>query len=753
MKYFLLPLMAATAFAAEPFVQTVKLSGSESDQERLQIAAKIVPAPRQLEYHQEEFIGFIHFGPNTFTGKEWGDGMEDAKVFAPADVDTDQWCRIMKDAGMTKVIITVKHHDGYCTWQTKYNDQFSVHQSPWKDGKGDVLRLLVDSCEKVGLKVGVYLSPADLFQMESNEGLYGNESRAQASVIPTDPKSLRTRPLTKGKAPEGAPEFRYEVDDYNRYFMNQLYELLTEYGPIHEVWFDGAHPKRKGDQSYRKDLWFSMIRKLAPDAVIFGGPDVRWCGNEHGGTRANEWNVIPVDDLALSGLDRPDAEIGTDARLLEKSYSVYGENHPVNYLNYMVSEVDVSIRRGWFWRNEHEQGVRTAEDVFDMYERTVGGNAVFLLNVPPASDGKISPRDAAVMAEVGTRIRQTYGTDLAEGFTTTASGIDSSNLDTYWQPNGLAGEFEVVLPKTQTLNRITLQEAISQVGQRVKEHAVDAWIDGGWSEVSQAGVIGYKRTHRFDPVTTDRIRVRILDSRQEPAAIATFAAHYDQAPLGAVQIVRNADGEVSLTVMRGSEIVEADDVAIHYTLDGSEPTADSTIYREPFALRQGGEVRVRWNVDGQLGPVEITAFGLLPQGWQVTASSEHEGYAATQAIDGDPATFWHSSWAEGHPEHPISLTIELPEAQSIRGFNYLPRQDKRVPDGMIEAWKVEVSDDGETWNEAAKGEFGNLFNDPSKRTHLFAEPKTVKWFRLISLRGAQGKPYAAAAEIELLGEG
>lgn len=743
MKFLiLLPLFASSALAADKFIQTVPLTGGESDSKLLEMASNVAPAPRQLAYHREEFIGFIHFGPNTFTGREWGSGTEDAKVFAPSEVDTDQWCRVMKDAGMAKVIITVKHHDGYCTWQTRYNDKFSVRRSPWENGKGDVLRLLSKSCGKYGLKLGVYLSPADLYQMESENGLYGNESKPRPTAIPTDPASLTTAPLTARTLPAGAPGFRYELDDYNRYFMNQLYELLTEYGPIHEVWFDGAHPKTKGGQTYRKDLWFAMIRKLAPEAVIFGGPDIRWCGNEHGGTRADEWNVIPVEAMALSGVDRPAPDIGSDAALLARSYEVYGKKYDVNFLNYMIAEVDVSIRNGWFWRNNHEQQVRSPDDVFDMYERAVGGNAVLLLNVPPATDGKLAPQDVACMAEVGRRVRATYGADLAAGFTTTAKGIDSTNLDTCWQPDGLSGSFEITLPEARIINRIVLQEAVGKVGQRVKSHAIDAWTGGAWKEISKAGTIGYKRIHRFGDVTTSKFRVRILDSRNTPS-IATFAAHYHASPPAAVTIVRNAAGEVALTAGKGNP-------TIRYTINSGDPDAGSPLYETPFALPGGGAIRARSIAGGQAGPVARTTFGIVSHGWKVTASSEHPGYEAAKAIDGDPATFWHSSWAAGHPEHPITLTIELPEPLPIRGFTCLPRQDKRVPDGMVGEWEIETSADGKTWREIETAQFGNLLNDPSQRTHIFAHPQTTRWLRFASLRGVQGKPYAGAAEIELL---
>jgi alpha-L-fucosidase len=747
MKFLLLAIFSTHVFAAEKLIQTANLAGNESDAALLEIASNVVPSLRQVAYHKEEFIGFVHFGPNTFTGKEWGNGMEDAKAFAPDQVDTEQWCRTLKDAGMTKLIITVKHHDGYCTWQTRYNKQFSVHQSPWMGGKGDVLRLLSESCRKHGLKLGVYLSPADLFQIESKDGLYGNGSKPVESVIPTDPASFQKSPAKARQTAPGAPVFHYQVDDYNRYFMNQLYELLTEYGPIHEVWFDGAHPKRKGDQAYRRDLWFEIIRKLAPEAVIFGGPDIRWCGNEHGGTRANEWNVIPITDMALSGQDRTSQDIGTDSQILARKYDADGKSHSTNFLNYMISEVDVSIRSGWFWRNEHEQSVRSADDVFDMYERSVGGNAVLLLNVPPAKDGKLGPRDVAALAEVGRRIRATYGTDLAAGFRTAAKGIDSSDLDTFWQADANQGNFEITLPTEQSVNRIVLQEAITQVGQRVKSHAVDAWVDGAWKEISKAGVIGYKRIHRLADVRSSKFRVRILDSRNAPA-IATFRAHYDAAPPRAVTISRNAAGKVELGAGKPSDAAQV----IHYTTDGSDPSPSSMIYSGPFDLSGGGEVRACSVVGQQIGSVSRATLGILPLAWKIAAGSEHAGYEAAKAIDGNPASFWHSSWADGHPSHPILLTIEMPEKRGIRGFAYLPRQDRRVPDSMVEAWRIEASIDGKDWKKIGQVEFGNLLNDPSQRVHLFPRSYHVKWLRFVSLRGVQDKPYAGAAEIELLGD-
>ena len=738
---------------AEKYSHDVEVLPSDTPAKILEKAANVVPSPRQLAYHQEEFIGFIHFGINTFTGREWGNGKESPKDFVPTEVDTDQWCRVMKKAGMKKIMMTIKHHDGFCLWQTRYNDKFSVKASPWKDGKGDVLKLLSKSAAKYGLKLGVYISPADLYQIENVEGLYGNLSKYQDTIIPTDPASFKTNPTKQRKVSADLPTFKVKADDYNRYMMNQLYEALTEYGPVHEVWFDGAHPKRKGGQVYIKTEWFKMIRKLAPQAVIFGGPDVRWCGNEHGGTRANEWNVLSIDNEYVSGYDRPAEDIGSEKMVTAPGYSVYGERFKNKNLYYLISEVDTSVRNGWFWRNDDEQSVHTADWAFDIYERSVGGNSVFLLNVPPNKYGKFSPRDVAMMKETGRRIRATYGKkkDLAKGADVSVKNLRDGKIETFWQAKSKKAQFTVKLPKAQKVNRFMLQEAISKVGQRVKSHAVDAWLDGQWKEISKAGVIGYKRIHRFNSVTTDQFRVRILDSRVEAAAIAEIGAFYYEAPPTPVTIVRNGKGKVELlskTTGHQSHIIE--DAVIYYTLDGSKPTKKSMLYSKALDLPNGGLIKAVVLKGKASGPITETLLGLSAKGWKAKVTSQQKGWEASKAIDGNSKTFWHTSWTGNAPSHPHSLTIDTGNELTIGGFAYLPRQDRRIPDGMIEAWKVEVSLDGKKWKKVQSGEFGNLVNDPSERPVYFKKNQKMRYFRLTSLRGARGKQYAAAAELKLL---
>ena len=729
--------------------QKVELKATDSAADIIEKASSVRPSARQVGHHQDEFIAFIHFGPNTFSGVEWGNGMENPKIFNPPVVDTDQWCKLIKAANMTKVIITVKHHDGYCTWQTRYNKTFSVHQSPWKDGKGDVLGKLIESAKKYGLKVGVYLSPADLYQIESKDGLYGNLSEYRDSVIPTAVDTFQSNPLKQRKVKTGLPTFKVKADDYNRYFMNQLYELLTEYGPIHEVWFDGAHPKRKGGQKYIREEWFAMIRKLAPDAVIFGGPDVRWCGNEHGGTRESEWNVLTIDNLKVSGYDRAPDEIATDRMITAKGYDVYGEKFKSNYLYYIIPEVDTSIRHGWFWRNDAEQYVKSPDEIFDIYERSIGGNSVFLLNIPPNKFGKFSERDEKCLIEVGKRIRATYGNDLSKGATASVGRLFDNNIDTYWQADGNTASFTVTLPTEQKNNRVCLQEAIGKVGQRVKEHALDAWVDGKWKQVAKGTTIGYKKILRFENVLTDRFRVRILDARKA-AAISSFSAHYYQSPPLPVDVNRADDGSVSLSVVKpkGSIAAEMD---IHYTIDGTEPTKSSNLYTTSLNLPKGAHLKARTYSNGTYGPIMSIYLGIAKDKWSVSADSSHaRQWDEKKAVDGDPKTFWHTSWADLSPGHPHTFTVDMGQIEDIRGFSYLPRQDRPIPDGMIETGYIEVSLDGKNWRKIKDFTFGNLVNSPDQRIVFFDAKHSVRYFRLISTSGAAGKPYAAIAELDIL---
>ena len=484
------------------YVQTVKVPDGASLDEIVELSARVVPHPRQMNWHRDEFLGFIHWGPNTFNGWEWGTGNENPDLFQPSNMDTDQWCRVMKNAGMKRVVITAKHHDGFCLWPSRYTEH-SVASSSWLEGKGDVLRSLSASCEKYGLRLGIYLSPADLHEMKEGNR-YDNQSAYRMETIPTP---VEGRPFKDKRV------FQYRVDDYNLYFMNQLFELLTEYGPIYEVWFDGDGPVGRGRQTYARYSWAEMVHALAPNAVVAViGRDVRWIGNENGVTRDTEYNVLALRGEALN-----------KSSWRREPYRERSRLEGANWLHYIPAEVNVSIRSGWFYRDER-QTVRNADAVFDLYERSVGGNTSLLLNIPPNQEGAFSARDIASLEETGRRIRTVYGSAVSEGAAGPREVLDGDEL-TFWQSDELTGEFEIKLPRPKKVNRCVLQEALASRGQRVEKHELDAWVDGTWKKVASATSIGYKRILRFTDVTSDRFRVRITSAFARPT-LSHISLHY-----------------------------------------------------------------------------------------------------------------------------------------------------------------------------------------------------------------------------------
>jgi len=718
---------------------TIKIEPTDQQEDVIFKAAHVVPTVRQLAYHEREFIAMICLGPNTFTRKEWGNGMEDPVIFNPQGLDTDQWCRAMQAAGMKLVVLVAKHHDGFCLWQTRYTTQ-GVMSSSWREGQGDVLKDLSASCQKYGLKLGVYLSPADLHQIESPDGLYGNLSKYTERVIP--------RPVT-GRPFKDKRTFKLKVDDYNEYFLNQLFELLTEYGPVHEVWFDGAHPKRKGGQTYTHDQWYQLIRTLAPEAVIFGkGPDVRWCGNEAGATRPAEWNVVP---LAV----HPDQCTWPD--LMAQDIGSREKLYAAKYLYYAPAETNTSIRAGWYYRDDTHQQVRTADDIFNIYERSVGGNSVFLLNIPPNRQGLFSPRDEQALVEAGKRIRETYGHSLLQNVQGPTSVTDS-DIGTFWSPSLQEKALVLTLPSPVRVNRFVIQEALATHGQRIEQHALDVWLDTTWQEVAAGTTVGFKRILTFPTVTTDRLRLRIPEARLI-STVSEVSAHYSRARPVALSIRRDNQGRVTISRQVQSfgwkphrqDDTGTSDLEIRYTTDGTEPGKNATIYKMPFRLTSG-TVKAQTFTAGDKGPVAEEVFGILKRDWRVlSVSSEHsDQFAATKAFDGDPGTFWHTSRKAPVSSHPHHLALDLGSMYSITGFGYLPRQDRQSAT-MVEKGSIEISVDGKQWDRVEDFEFGNLFNDPTQRVHRFEKTVKARYLKLVSTAAVEGKPYAGAAEIEIFG--
>lgn len=681
----LLSACSQTQDTGMPLQNTIEINEGDSKELIIQKAAHVVPTPNQLAALQNEFIAFIHFGPNSFTRMEWGNGMEDPKVFDLKELDTDQWCEAMKAAGMKMVILTVKHHDGFVLWQSRYT-KHGIMSTNFREGKGDILKDLSASCQKYGLKLGVYLSPADLFQIENPEGLYGNLSEYTKRTIP---REVPGRPFAN------QTKFEFVVDDYNEYFLNQLFEILTEYGPVHEVWFDGAHPKRKGGQTYNYAAWKELIHKLAPEAVIFGREDVRWCGNEAGGTRPTEWNVIPYQanpDTMTQFADMTDPVLGGREELYKGKY-----------LHYQQAETNTSIREGWFYRDDTHQKVRSADDVFDIYERAVGGNSTFLLNIPPNREGKFSPVDVNVLKEAGKRIRETYDVNLLTGAKGPKEVLDGKD-DTYLLMKD--DEFAVTMASPVTINRIMLQEAIATNGERVEKHAVDAWIDGTWKEIAVSTNIGYKRILRFPEVTTDKLRFRLLESRLTPA-ISHISAHYYTARPPQLSVTRDMNGMVKIEPKmqdfgwkpHGENAAGNLNAGykIFYTTDGTEPSEASTEYKEPIVLDRC-ELKAVAILHGEKGAVAGERLGLVKKEWKL--------------LD----------------EKGNILTIDLGKSHVLNGLAYTPQVKKPFRGGVTKG-VLKVSDDGKAWKMVDTIEFGNLINDPTKRYFFFKQAVSARFVR------------------------
>jgi alpha-L-fucosidase len=712
---------------------TIAIAETDTKDSIILKAAHVVPTPNQLEALKDEFIAFIHFGPNTFTRMEWGNGMEDPKVFALKELDTDQWCQAMKAAGMTKVILTVKHHDGFCLWQTRYT-KHGVMSTGFRDGKGDILKDLSESCVKYELKLGVYLSPADLYQIENKEGLYGNLSKKTERVIP--------RPID-GRPFENKTTFQFKVDDYNEYFLNQLFELLTEYGPVHEVWFDGAHPKRKGGQTYDYMAWKELIHTLAPEAVIFGRQDIRWCGNEAGKTRATEWNIIPYEKDPNKMERFPD--------LTKESLGSREELYNARFLHYQPAETNTSIREGWFYRDDTKQKVRSVDDVFDMYERSVGGNSIFLLNIPPNRDGRFSDEDVRVLEEAGKRIKATYGTNLLAKAKGAAKALDG-DLSTYHLLDEDEPSIVITLPESVQANRFVVQEAIATHSERIEKHALDAWLDGQWKEVAAATNVGYKRILRFPTVATNKWRLRILETRMTPA-IANLSAHYYKNRPPQLDFARSVDGMVSIQPKKhdfgwkahGENAAKNtnSDMVIRYTVDGSEPTMNSKVYTVPFE-HASGPVIARAFVNEEAGSTAERTFGIVKKDWKRWSESSHsKRHEGELAFDENPATYWMSGSKGKH-----HLDIDLGKKEKLTGFVYTPQTEHG--NGMIEEGRILISVDGKKWVDHEVFKFGNLINDPTPRTHYFKKPVETRYIRIQSLVIAGDRSNAAIAEIGFL---
>lgn len=423
-----------------------------------------LPSPQQLAWQRHEFIAFAHFGMNTFTDREWGEGNEDPKLFNPSDFDARQWAAVLKVADVKLLILTAKHHDGFCLWPSQFTEH-CVRNSPWRGGKGDVVREVVDALHEKQIRVGVYLSPWD-----RNQPTYGDSPK------------------------------------YNQYFRNQLRELLTNYGPIDEVWFDGAcgeGPNGK-KQEYDWLSYYALIRELQSKALIaIAGPDIRWVGNESGVAREDESSVVKHESQS----------------------------------RWYPAECDVSIRPGWFYHPAEDNKVKSLATLADIYFKSVGRNSVLLLNIPPDRRGRIADPDVARLKEFRAFIDQLYATDYAKNATISASSqrdtsgherhLVDGDISTSWTPaegNGI-NYVEFDLGQSRTFNVARIQENIA-LGERVQAYHVEVFESGKWRTITAGQVIGHKQLRRFPTTAARRLRL-VIEKASALPAISEFGLHFN----------------------------------------------------------------------------------------------------------------------------------------------------------------------------------------------------------------------------------
>lgn len=453
------------------FEKVIEFPRFVNDEQKVKLAAYVVPTPQQLEWQEMELTAFIHFGMNTFTGNEWGDGTDSAALFNPTNFDAEQWVTTLKESGFNMIILTAKHHDGFCLWPTA-TTSYSVASSPWQNGHGDVVKEVKNACDKHNMKFGVYLSPWD-----RNAVSYGNS------------------------------------DEYNRFFILQLKELLTNYGEIKEVWFDGANGETRSEkqQVYDWQAYYHVIDSLQPKAVkAIMGNDIRWVGNEKGLGRETEWSVTPLNPDINEDILQANEELGispTSKDLGSRNLIAASKK-----LYWYPSEVDVSIRPGWFYHPEEDHRVKSVSELIDIYYKSVGMNSVLLLNIPPDTRGQIHEIDAQRLKQFGDYIQKTF-----------ADNRITTHNSTKWQAKA-GNQKEFAIRKGSPINTIMLQEDVKE-GQRVEAFKVEGLFNGKWEKMTEGTTIGYKRLLKTKKSYPSKIRVTILETRA-PANIKNVGAFY-----------------------------------------------------------------------------------------------------------------------------------------------------------------------------------------------------------------------------------
>lgn len=524
-----LSLFALQAQQTEKYyTKHVEFPENATLEQKVEMAARLVPSKQQLAWQKFELTAFLHFGVNTFTGREWGDGTEDEAVFNPTQLDAEQWVRNLKECGFKMVILTAKHHDGFCLWPTK-TTKHSVASSPWKNGKGDVVGDLKKACDKYGMKIGLYLSPWD-----RNASCYGDSPA------------------------------------YNKFFIEQLTELLTNYGEVHEVWFDGANgegPNGK-KQIYDWDAFYSTIKRLQPNAVMaIMGDDVRWVGNESGMGRDAEWSST----VLAPGIYDRSGKVNKELGITSQSKDLGSRNMlaKAKELFWYPSEVDVSIRPGWFYHADQDNQVKSLEKLTNIYFQSVGYNSVLLLNIPPDRRGLIHENDVQHLKEFASYIKKTFADNRVV------------NGDKLWKAAPKSSRIYKLKTKS-TINTVLLQEDISK-GQRIESFVIEVFSNNKWKEVANGKSVGHKRLARFPACSAEKLRITIKESRLT-ANVSKVGAYFAE-PISK----ENENLKLSDVSQKGWKTIPAKAAA---AVDGDPKTSWKSDDLSPLVVDMGEEIKL-----------------------------------------------------------------------------------------------------------------------------------------------------------------
>lgn len=653
-----------------------------------------VPTDAQVKWQKMEEYAFVHFGLNTFNDLEWGYGNTPAQTFNPTDLDTDQWVDVIKQAGLKGVILTAKHHDGFCLWPTKTTD-YNISQSPWKDGKGDMVGELAESCRKAGLEFGIYLSPWD-----------------------------------RNNAEYGKPE-------YTKIFHEQIRELVNNYGSIFEYWFDGANGGTgwyggadearsiNPNEYYQYEEAGKIIRENNPDVMIFGGTEgtIRWIGNESGYAGETNWSTF---DSTLP--DFPGNEGVRDGK------------------EWLPGETDVSVRPGWFYHHREDHQVRSVGNLVNIYYQSVGRNSTLLLNFPVALDGKIHPIDSTHVVEWRKAINNELATDLLakakasasneRGGKFSASKANDGNWDSYWatEDGQTTGTLSFKFGEPTMINRLLIQEYIP-LGQRVAEFNVEVEVDGAWQPIhttDKMTTVGYKRILRFETVKASAIRINFTESRG-PLCINNVEAFLAPLLLEEPTVSRNSQDEVVIrTQLQGVQLL--------YTTDGSEPQQSPTtkVYEAPFSFAQKGIIKaaVYDPIQDKLSPINSVRLD-IPNSHYTALNIKDDG--AKYLFDGNGYTTCNL------PKDKKELVVKINEPQVIKGFTYTPNQGRDAT-GHIDRYAFYVDN-----KLVAEGEFSNIKNNPIKQEVLF-DPIKGQEVKLKVTRVVDDLNYVGVGEFTVITE-